>query len=132
MKEISLILKNVPGQLAEVADICAAEGINIRGMCVAETEHISLLRLVVDDLDAAHDALKDRFPVGIKEVVEVEVPNKPGALSNIAKVFAAAGVNIDYAYVAVAPDGKRDTLILRVDKINIAVQTLKEKHIRVY
>lgn len=132
MKELSVILKNVPGQLAEVTDICQAEGINIRGLCVAETEHLSLLRLIVDDFDAAHDVLKERFAVGMKEVIEADVPNKPGSLSRIAHVFSETGVNIDYAYVAVSPDGRKVTLILRVDRIHIAEQALKKNHIKTY
>ncbi|MBI2891272.1 MAG: ACT domain-containing protein [Nitrospirae bacterium] len=132
MKELSLILRNVPGQLAQVADTCALAQVNIRGLCVAETEHISLLRLVVDDFETAAEALGERFHVGTHEVVELEISNRPGTLSRVAKLFAEEGVNIDYAYVAVSPDGTHGTVVLGAGDVERARSILRERRIKFF
>jgi hypothetical protein len=52
--------------------------------------------------------------VGIEErdVVEVEMPNKPGELQKVAKKIADAGINIEYMY-GTAGKGKTPTCVFR-------------------
>jgi hypothetical protein len=58
------------------------------------------IHILVDDVDAARKALDD---AGIsiadeREAVVVDLHDKPGAIGEIARDLAEAGVNIDVAY----------------------------------
>jgi hypothetical protein len=53
------------------------------------------VQLVVDDVKKAEDALEDAgFSYSEQDVLHIEVPNKPGALGEIARKLAAKNINI--------------------------------------
>ena len=49
IKQISVILDNVPGALSNISELLGREGVNIRAISVADTSDISTVRFVVDD-----------------------------------------------------------------------------------
>ena len=49
LKQISVVLKNVPGQLADLSVLLGKEGVNIRAISVADTSEVSTVRIVVDE-----------------------------------------------------------------------------------
>lgn len=117
VKEVSVFLKNVPGQLARVADTLASQKINIRGLIVEEADLFSIIRLTCDDCEKAVKVLKGEFDVGTDEVLEVKVKNRPGSLAALARILGEKGINIEYCYVALSPQGRSTGLIIRVDKV---------------
>lgn len=50
-KQISIYLKNVPGQLAQFATLLTENDIEIRAITVAENEEYGLILLLVDKPD---------------------------------------------------------------------------------
>ena len=51
--QISVFLENRAGQLAEVTQLLAEGGIDLRAISIAETKAYGVLRLIVDDTDKA-------------------------------------------------------------------------------
>ncbi len=88
VEQISIFIENKSGRLAEVARVLGEKGVNIRALSLADTSDFGILRLLVDNTDAAQAILKDNgFTVNKTEVVAVEVPDDPGGLYNILQVL---------------------------------------------
>jgi len=100
-KEISVIVANRIGILAEMADLLADHGINIEAVAgYAIDQEEAKIMLVVDDALRAVDALRKRGYTSIKEreVLLLEVENKPGALKTVVKVLEQENINISQLY----------------------------------
>jgi hypothetical protein len=96
-EQISVFLENKSGRLAEVTDVLARAGINIRTLSLADRADFGILRLIVNDLEKAKQVLKDRgFTVGSTEVLAVEVPDRPGGMAGILDVLRDGSINVEY------------------------------------
>jgi hypothetical protein len=85
--------------VSEITDVLGRAGVNIRGFSVSDTADYGIVRLVVDDPDAALKALQDAgFTVKESDVICIDLPDHPGGLAGVLKVVANAGVNIEYVY----------------------------------
>ena len=103
MKQITVFLENVPGRLATLCNTLEERGVNLQAMTTAESSEYGVVRMIVDDVDAATEALKQvELPFSIVDVLGIEFPDTPGALGKVALQLAKAGVNVDYAYITVA------------------------------
>ena len=98
-----------------IADLCAAlteVHVNIRAMTMLDTVDVGTMRMLVDDVETAKNALRD---VGaafvVVPVISIEVPNVPGAFGLIARTLASKDINIDYIY-ATALQGSDKTLAI--------------------
>ena len=84
VEQIAIFVENKSGRLAEVTDILAKTGVNIRALSLADTADFGILRLIVNDTEKAKKVLKENgFTVRMNEVVAVEVPDRPGGLAGI-------------------------------------------------
>src|SRR4030042_4599792 len=99
VKEISFTMPNKVGLLSEVTTAVARAKVNITAICAYAMENSALFMLTADSNAKAKKALAS-LGVGIEErdVVEVEMANKPGELQKVAKKIADAGINIEYIY----------------------------------
>ena len=59
IKQISVFLENKGGRLNEVARVLAANDINMLAFCIAETTDFGLMRLIVQEVDRAVEALRN-------------------------------------------------------------------------
>ena len=124
-RQLTLIIDNRPGVLADVCGDLAQAKINIKGIYVENLVDHSAVRVIVDDTDKATHLLgASGVLVFENEVVAVAADNKPGALVAIARRLGAARVNIDYMYGS-TPDRGRATIFLRVNNVKRAQEALK-------
>ena len=129
IKQISLFSENKPGRLAKISDVLGKEKINIRAFTIAESGDFGIIRLVVDNPDAAHSVLKrEGFTVSETEVIAVEISDEPGSLKDVAELFAEGSINIDYAYAFIGKNQKA-ILIVRVSYLNSALVFLEGKNV---
>jgi hypothetical protein len=100
--DLTIDLENTPGALAEVAAAISDAGVNIAAAtCVGLGERAEL-HILVPHAEAARHALGISH-VGVsreREVVVVEVEDRPGVLADLTRKVAGAGVNLDLVYVA--------------------------------
>jgi hypothetical protein len=132
VEQISIFLENKSGRLAEVTSVLAAAGVNIRALSLAETADFGILRLIVDQIDRAKQALKDNgFTIGKTEVVALEVPDRPGGLAEIVRILGAAEINVEYMYAFVQRSKDNAIVIFRFDELDKAIQVLTGAGVRV-
>lgn len=133
VKQISIFLENKPGKMCEMTEVLAERGINMRGLSLAETEGFGIVRIIVDDVYEATTVLKDGGYINkLTSVVVAEIPDVPGGLNQILKVFAGENINLAYMY-ALSTDSSSDKayMVFRVDDHKAAQAALTRADIRV-
>lgn len=99
VNQISVFLENRKGRLAEVTRVLGNNNLNIRSILLADTSDFGMLRMIIDRPDVAYMVLKEQhYTLQEDDVFAVEVVDHPGALAEMLKGFADAGVNVEYLY----------------------------------
>jgi hypothetical protein len=100
--DLVIDIENTPGALAEVATAISDAGVNIAAAtCVGPGDRAELHILVPHAEAARHvPAISHVAVTREREVVVVDVQDRPGVLADLARKIAAAGVNLDLVYVA--------------------------------
>jgi hypothetical protein len=100
MKDLTVIMDDQPGKLADLGEATGRAGVNIMGLCAVVGDGKGFIHLLVEDESAARRAL-DEAGISVadeREAVVVDLHDKPGAMGEVARDLAEAGVNIDVAY----------------------------------
>ncbi len=113
VKEIKFTMANQVGLLSKVTTAIAGAKVNLTAICAYALEDTAYFMLTADSHAKAKKALAP-LDVMIEErdVVEVEMANKPGELQKVAKRIADAGIDIEYMY-ATAGAGKTVTGVFK-------------------
>ena len=131
--QISVFIENKAGRLSEVTGILAEAGVNIRALALADTSDFGVLRLIVDNNDAAISVLKENgFTVGKNAVIAAEVKDEPGGLHQILDTLKTNGINVEYMYAFVQHSGKNAVIIFRFDNLDEAIGLLQKEGIHIY
>ncbi len=116
--EITVLVEDRPGSLAQVGEVLGRAGVNIEAILVATCDGIGVVRFVPDKPEGAIRALEQAgIPSSRREVLVVNVLNEPGALGDVALVMASAGINIDSVYATA-----HGRVVLAVDDLAGAMQ----------
>jgi hypothetical protein len=100
MKDLTVIMEDRPGKLADLGEATGKAGVNIEGLCAMVGDGKGLIHILVQDEETAKTAL-DAAGIQVadeREAVIVDLHNKPGAMGEIARDLAEAGVSVDVAY----------------------------------
>jgi hypothetical protein len=99
VKQLSFMMRDRAGLLAEITTALAGAKVNISNICAYGMQGEANFMLTTDSNAKAKKALS---PLGVEfkeyEVFAAEMPNKPGELQKVAKKLADAGINIIYMY----------------------------------
>jgi hypothetical protein len=100
--DLVIDIENSPGALARVTAAISDAGVNIAGAtCIGAAERAELHILVPHAEAAKHSLAISHLAVSReREVVVVDVEDRPGALADLTRRIAQAGVNLDLVYVA--------------------------------
>src|ERR671926_1053793 len=100
--DLTIDIENKPGALAEVAAAISDAGVNIAAAtCVGPGERAELHILVKHAEAARHVlAISHVAVTREREVVVVEVDDRPGVLADLTRKIARAGIDLDLVYVA--------------------------------
>jgi hypothetical protein len=101
-KDLTIIMEDRPGTLADVGEALGKAGVNIEGLCGFPCEGKGIGHLLVEDATAARRALEK---IGIevrreRPVLVQQVEDRPGSFGEVTRRLANAGVNVDLAYLA--------------------------------
>jgi hypothetical protein len=100
--DLVIDIENTPGALARVAAAISDAGVNIAAAtCVGEGQWAELHILVPHAGAVKHSlAISHVAVTREREVVVVDVEDRPGVLADLTRKIARAGVNLDLVYVA--------------------------------
>jgi hypothetical protein len=100
--DLVIDVENTPGALARVAAAVSDAGVNLAAAtCVGPSERAELHILVKHPEAARHSLATAQLAVTReREVVVVDVEDRPGVLADLARKIAVAGVNLDLVYIA--------------------------------
>jgi hypothetical protein len=100
--DLVIDIENTPGALAQVAAAISDAGVNIAAAtCVGAGDRAELHILVPHAEAARHSlAISHLAITREREVVVVDVVDRPGVLADLTRKIARAGVDLDLVYVA--------------------------------
>src|SRR3954469_132237 len=100
--DLVIEIQNEPGALAQVAALISDAGVNLAAAtCLGAAEQVELHVLVPHAEAAKHAlALSHLVVTREREVVVVEVEDRPGVLADLTRKVAKAGIDLDLVYVA--------------------------------
>lgn len=99
IRQISVFIQNGEGRLAHVLRVLAENDINIRSLTISETADYGIIRLILQDPEKGLTALKAAHIMANETpVMAVELPDKPGGMSQLTELLTRADVQIKYAY----------------------------------
>jgi hypothetical protein len=101
-KDLTIVLQDRPGELARLGEATGSAGVNIQGMCAMTGEGRGVIHLLFDDDQAgrARHALEEAG-MGVadeREVLVIDIVDRPGTLGELAQTLGDASVNIELAY----------------------------------
>jgi len=113
-KEIVVAVVNKIGVLADISKIVADHGINIEAVAGYAKDNEAEIMLVTSDNLRTGDALRKANYKSIKEreVVIVELENKPGAIKQVTVTLASHGIDIRHIYGTTCAGGCPAKIVL--------------------
>jgi len=103
-KDLTVVLKDEPGQLAALGEATGKAGVNIEGMTAFTTgEGRGVIHHLLFDDEAASRARTALEDAGLgvadeREVLVIDVEDRPGTLGGLVRALGDANVNIELAY----------------------------------
>jgi hypothetical protein len=102
--DVTVILEHRPGELARLGEVVGEAGVNIRGLAAFTGEGRGVVHVLLDDdVVARCRAALERAGMGIadeREVLVVDIEDRPGTLGELTRQLADASVNVELAYTA--------------------------------
>ncbi|MBE7018413.1 MAG: ACT domain-containing protein [Ruminococcaceae bacterium] len=127
IKQLTVFVPNRKGSIVSVTDILAKNNINIRALSIAETEDFGILRLIVNDENAAKKVLQEQeYLIKVVDVVGVKIGDAPGKLTAALDVLDQTDINVEYLYAFMARTEKHAYVVLRVEDIPSAETALEQ------
>lgn len=127
IRQISIYLENKPGQLGAICRVLAGADINIAALSLADTSDFGLVRMIVDDHEKAKEVLAAAgYPVIVREVVAVCVPDRPGGMAEVLSAIDSAAVDVEYSYAFAFHRGQKAVLVFSFKDADAAAKALAD------
>ncbi len=118
IQEVFVVLENRPGAIGELSRILKKKNISVYAIGVFQ----DTARFYLSDSEKAKAAFKENgYEVDAVDVLRVILPNRKGALMELSMKLGNAGINIEHLYGAMEKQQKKGTVILAVDKTQLAI-----------
>ena len=115
VKQISVFLENKPGQLNQMTSVLSDHDIDLRALSLAETTDFGIARFIVDDVLETVTILNEAGYINrLTPVVAAEIPDEPGALNHVLKIFTDNDINLEYMYAILSAEGSSAYMIFKV------------------
>lgn len=121
--QVNITMPNVPSSLAKVGDKLRSADVNIEAITCTEGPEKTVIHLILDDPETAKIVLKELGPVSVTDVLGFKMKNDPGAIANIGRACAAAGINIGMIYATTC--GKEAMVYVTVPDVQEASERVK-------
>ena len=117
LRDVVIIVDDVPGELRRVTHTLGHAGINIEGLTALTGQGRSVIHVLVAEHERALMALA---AAGLEaramhEATIVNLPDRPDSLAGCLEPLAAAGINVTLAYVAVGSRAQTRVVLVTDD-----------------
>jgi len=131
VRQFAIYAENKVGRLNDVITNLRINGVHIMALTTLETTDVTIVRLVPNYPDIAREVLRaEQFSFTECPIVAVELKTEED-LPTVTSALLEAEINIHYLYPFLArPDGK-SALAMRVEDVDVAIETLNHRRIRV-
>ncbi|MCJ2670122.1 MAG: hypothetical protein LN416_06400 [Candidatus Thermoplasmatota archaeon] len=124
MKEFKVYSDNKRGELAKIAEALAQSSVNIEAIASENSHPESFLRIVTNDVNTTKRALsRAGYKYDEKNIIVLDLIDRPGELAKLAKRMTRAGVNIESIYLL-----EKARVAMAVDDLEKAMNVIKEKY----
>ena len=128
IKQLSLFVENRTGAVTGICNCLKDNGIDIRTLCIADTEQFGIIRLLVKDNAKAEKVLAAAgFAAKTTEVFALLVPDVPGGLAGILNVFDRRGVAVEYMYAFTFGKAGKAVIVFSFADPEKAAQVIREE-----
>lgn len=124
MKQITILVDDKVGLLADISFILGKAHINIESIDVNVAAGKAIINLTIKDEKRAKQLLEaNHYKVYEQDVVVVSLDDVPGELSKVSKTLADGGVNIESVHMVTRAGGKT-VYTFKLDRRAIAEKLL--------
>lgn len=122
VSELYVILEDIPGTVCDLLRVLKKKKISIYAVGL----FIDTARLHVSDPQKGLEIIQENgYVVELRNVIRVELKNKPGMIYEIAQKVANAGININNLYGAVSENDSEGIVIMETDNIPLTLDIFK-------
>ncbi len=131
VRQFAVYAENKVGRLNDVISSLRGHGVHIMALTTLETTDVTIVRMVPNYPDAAREAFKqESFSFVECPIVAVEL-NTEEDLPRVTSALLEAEINIHYLYPFLARPGGKSALAMRVEDVDVAIETLTRRQVRV-
>ncbi len=124
MKEFKVYSDNKRGELARIAEALAQSSVNIEAIASENSHPEAFLRIVTNDVNTTKRALsRAGYKYDEKNIIVLDLIDRPGELAKLAKRMTRAGVNIESIYLL-----EKARVAMATDDLEKAMKVIKEKY----
>ena len=126
--QFSVFTPNRLGRLHALVNLLGSQSVHVLALTVLDTTESAVIRIVVDDPDAARNLLqKHGFAYAESRLLATEV-NSTEDLNKLMAALLEAELNINYLYSFIPHPRGNSILAMSVEDSELAAQTLKRHH----
>lgn len=131
VSQFSIFTENKVGKLSDLVRSFSGEGIHIMAMTTLDTTDSAIVRVVVDDPDAARSLLRtEGAAFSESEVLAVEIAGERD-VEGVLMALLEAEVNIHYMYSFISRPMGRSALAMSIEDLDIAMDILEARNHKV-
>lgn len=120
-KQLTVSHENLPGMLAHIAKVLGDAQVNILAFLTTTSGSEGLTHFIVDRSETAKKAFASAGLVCTEaDVLQLELPNTPGALTKFARKLAEEDINITLGYATSEKGSKKACVVLALSDVDKA------------
>ena len=132
VKQISVFVENKPGKIADILKVLGDNNIDIGALALADTTDFGILRMIVNDADAAKKLLRDvGYVVKTTDVIAVSMEDRAGGLAEVLDVVKADDNTIEYMYAFATREASNAMAVLKVGNPENALNALQKAGVKI-
>jgi len=125
MKQITVLVENNVGALADVLDALGNVGVNLQSISAQGEGQKGVIRFITRDEISSSQALKKAgFNIMVGDVVTTTVKDRPGELAKVVRRLADRRVNIECIYL-LSRGAEGAEVAIKTDNMAEAVKVLR-------
>ncbi len=126
MEQLTIMVHNEPGALADVCEVLGKNGVNIKAISAEGLGEAGIIRVITEDQESAKKAIeKVWYKYSVSKVLPIKLVDRPGELAKVSRKLSDNKINIESIYILGKEKGKTE-IALKVDNIDKTEKILKK------